>query len=346
MVRGLPICWLAPTVLVDIIRTFSAGIEVDLGVVRGRSRMSVGDGAQDATPRTPLVSIGMPTYNSAAWLEASINSILAQSFGDFEFIISDNASSDATMAICERHAGADARIRLLRQPENRGANENYLATLRAARGAYFKWASSNDICAPTFIERCLEALERDSTVVLAYPRSSLFDESVELAQPYDRDIELLANEPAERFMGLQNRMALNNAMNGLIRREALLRASILGNFLGADLILMTELSLLGKFQLLDDRLFFRRMSAGAATRYKTAREVEQHHVPSARAPLRWQRWRYHVALLRATRLVRFASRDWFRTVDYALRSFVWFRKELAAETLQSLRAPAAWESDR
>lgn len=303
--------------------------------------MSAAIGAHRQAPRAPLVSVGMPVYNSALWLEASIESILGQTFGDLELIISDNASTDATMAICERYAHTDARIRLLRSPENRGANENYMTALRAARGVYFKWASSNDICAPTFVEKCVEALDLDSTAVLACPRSSLFEDSVEQATPYDRDLKLLATEPAERFIGLHNGMALNNAMNGVIRREALLRASTLGNFLRADLVLMAELSLLGKFLLIDDRLFYRRMSAESTTRFKTVREVEQHHVPSARAPLKWQRWRYHFALLRAVRLVRFPSRGWFRTANYALRAFLWFRRDLAAEALQSLRAPAS-----
>lgn len=313
----------------------------ELAWIEGRSEMSAAGEGQGQTARAPLVSVGMPVYNSAEWLEASIESILGQSLRDFELIVSDNGSSDATVAICERYARADARIRLLRSVANRGANVNYMAVLRAARGRYFKWASSNDICAPTFVEKCVAALDRDSTAVLACPRSSLFEAAIESAQPYDRDLELLAAEPAERFIGLHSRMALNNAMNGVIRREALLRASSLGNFLRADLVLMAELALLGKFLLLDDRLFYRRMSASSTTRFRTAREVEQHHVPSARAPLRWQRWRYHIALLRAVRLVRFPSRDWLRTANYSLRTFVWFRKELAVEALQSLRG-ATW----
>lgn len=308
--------------------------------------MAASDRFQGQDQIAPLVSVGMPVFNAATWLEPSIESILGQSFGDFELIISDNASSDDTMVICERYARADARIRLLRSPENRGANENYMATLREARGVYFKWASSNDICAPTFVEKCVEALDRDSSAVLACPRSSVFDESIEEAQAYDRDLELMAAGPADRFIGLHNGMALNNAMNGLIRREALLSVSNLGNFLRADLTLMAELSLLGKFLLLDDRLFYRRMSEATATRLKSAREVEAHHVPSARGPLRWQRWKYHLALLRAARLVSFPSRDWFEVVNYALRSFVWFRKELVAEALRSLRLSTQWNPGR
>lgn len=300
--------------------------------------MAVAGEVQDQGLRRPLVSVGMPVFNSAAWLAPSIESILGQSSGDLELIVSDNASSDATLDICEHYARADDRVRLYRNAENRGANENYVATLRAARGVYFKWASSNDICAPTFIEKCVDALEQDPDAVLACPRSCLFEDSVERAEPYAHDLELLAADPAERFIGLQTGMALNNAMNGVIRRTALQRASTLGNFLRADLVLMAELSLLGKFLLLEERLFYRRMSAGSATRFATEREVEQHHVPSAREPLQWQLWTYHFAMLRAARLARFPSRAWARAANRALRAFVWSRKELAAEALQGMRA--------
>ena len=79
--------------------------------------MSATSGAHDSARDAPTVSVGMPAYNSAAWIESAIESILAQSFRDFELIISDNASTDATLALCEKYASVDSRIRLLRQPQ-------------------------------------------------------------------------------------------------------------------------------------------------------------------------------------------------------------------------------------
>jgi glycosyltransferase involved in cell wall biosynthesis len=283
------------------------------------------------------VSIGMPVYNSAAWIESAIESLLAQKHRNFELIISDNASTDATLEICERYARADRRIRLLRNATNLGANRNYLAVLRAARADYFKWASSNDLCGNTFLERCLEALLREPDAVLACPRSWLFDDSPDTAEPYDRDLELLEDDAAERFVLLHNRMGLNNAFNGVIRRKALMRASSMGSYIGADIVLMSELALLGKFLLLDDRLFYRRMSPESATRLKSAREIERHLAPSARAPLKWQTWRFQIGLLKACRLARFPSGAWIRALNYSVRSFLWARRELGGEILQGLR---------
>jgi glycosyltransferase involved in cell wall biosynthesis len=299
--------------------------------------MSLVSVSQSASSSARAVSVGMPVYNAAAWIESALDSLLAQTFADFELIVSDNASTDATYAICQRYAQQDRRIRLLRNPANIGANRNYVAVLQAASGKYFKWASSNDLCLPTFIERCVAALESDPKAVLACPRSALFVESMEDAAPYDRDLELLQNDPADRFIGMHASMGLNNSFNGVIRRDALLRVSPMGSYIGADIVLMAELALLGKFLLLDERLFFRRMSPEAATRLKSHREVERHLVPSARGPLKWQEWRFQFARLRACRHAKFPSSAWLRAVSYSLRSFVWARRELLGEITAGLR---------
>jgi glycosyltransferase involved in cell wall biosynthesis len=279
----------------------------------------------------------MPVFNSRQWLEESVGSILGQTFGDFELIISDNASTDDTFAVCERLAARDTRIILLRNASNLGANHNYLATLAAARGQYFKWASSNDLCAPTFIDRCVQALDADPRAVLVCPGTALFESSIEDAQPYDRDTELLDASAAARFVQLFNSMALNNAMNGLMRRAALNEVARMGSFTGADIVFMAELALKGKFLLHRETLFFRRMSRETATKLKSAREAERHLVPDARGPLTWQHWRFHLAMLRAARSAPFFSRDWFRIVDYSLRALVWSRRALAEDAVHALR---------
>ena len=61
------------------------------------------------------VAIGLPVYNGDNYLAAAIESILAQSYGDFDFLISDNASTDGTEEICQAYAKRDSRIRYIRQ---------------------------------------------------------------------------------------------------------------------------------------------------------------------------------------------------------------------------------------
>jgi hypothetical protein len=292
-----------------------------------------------STP-APKVSVGMPAYNSASWIEMAISSILQQTFSDLELIISDNASTDGTYEICERFARRDSRVRLLRNPVNIGANGNYLAVLDAARAPYFKWTTSSDWCAPSFIEKCVAALERDPQAVLACPRTHAFEDSLENSVPCPTHLDLRSTEPAERFVQFLTTGGLNNAMNGVIRRADLVRASRLGVYMSADIVLMAELALMGKYLLIDEALFFRRMAVQTATKLKSAEENERHLVPTARAPLKWQWWRYHLGLLKATRFAGFPGRNWFAAVEFALRAMVWSRRRLLRDVWLSVRVPS------
>ena len=285
----------------------------------------------------PRVSLGMPAYNSAAWIASAIESLLSQTFQDLELIISDNASTDGTFDICERFARADPRVRLLRNDRNIGANLNYVTVLQAATGKYFKWASSSDLCSARFVETCVAALDSDPTAVLACPRTYIFENTVDMAVPYEHDIELISEDPAKRYIDLINTLALNNVFNGLIRRSSLQRASPHGVYMCADVVLMSELALMGKFLRIDEPMFFRRMSLETATAMKSRRDIDLHLVPTAQGPLRWQYWRYHFGLVRAIRFCRFPSRGWFRALGFGLMNAAWSRQALARDAWRSLR---------
>lgn len=114
-------------------------------------------------PRTdmavpPAVSIGMPVYNGGKYIREALDSLLDQSFTDFELIISDNASTDGTEAICQQYAAKDARIRYVRQPVNLGALANFTFVLDEARGGYFMWAAADDRWDPNWISEMLNAM--------------------------------------------------------------------------------------------------------------------------------------------------------------------------------------------
>jgi glycosyltransferase involved in cell wall biosynthesis len=280
----------------------------------------------------------MPAYNSAKWIGPAIESILAQTYGDLELIVSDNASTDGTYDIAARYAKVDRRVRALRNDKNIGANRNYRAVLSAARGVYFKWAASSDYCAPTFVEKCVRALEEDQSAVLACPATSLFESDLAVAARYDVVMDLSSPSASERFKKLLLTLGLNNAFNGLVRRQALLRVSKLGVYMSADIVLMSELALLGKFLSIDESLFFRRMSLETATKLKSNSEAQRHLVPNTRRPLRWQEWRYHLGLLWATRLAGVPSREWLSALAHVFRSMIWARRHLVEDAVYSLRS--------
>lgn len=114
----------------------------------------------------PTVSIGMPVYNGERYIKEALNSLLAQSFKDFELIISDNASTDDTGSICREYANRDARIRYVRQSENKGAVANFQFVLDEAKGTYFMWAAHDDVWDTRWIETLLTTAE--SCPCLAY----------------------------------------------------------------------------------------------------------------------------------------------------------------------------------
>lgn len=107
----------------------------------------------EQTLPSPPVSIGLPVYNGAFFLDDALRSLQQQTFRDFELIISDNASTDGTAAICERHAQGDARIRYVRQATNIGAMGNFRYVLEQARGRHFMWAACDDVWDPQWVEQ-------------------------------------------------------------------------------------------------------------------------------------------------------------------------------------------------
>src|SRR4030066_1478467 len=132
----------------------------------------------------PLISIGMPVYNGERYVEEAIRSILNQTFTDFEFIISDNASTDKTENICRAYAATDRRIKYIRQNINIGLSKNFNHVVELSKGEYFKWVAHDDKHAETFLESCLEAIEKDSTAVLSYAKTKIIDENGDVIKSY------------------------------------------------------------------------------------------------------------------------------------------------------------------
>jgi glycosyltransferase involved in cell wall biosynthesis len=118
--------------------------------------------------KLPKVSIGLPVYNGGLFLRGALDSLLQQSFSDFELIISDNASTDDTEIICREYAKKEGRIRYIRQPENQGAMANFKFVLDEAVGEYFMWAAADDRRTEKFLEYAVEVLDSDDKTGLVF----------------------------------------------------------------------------------------------------------------------------------------------------------------------------------
>ena len=127
------------------------------------------------TPLLPKVSIGMPVYNGEPFIREALNSLLAQTYADFELIISDNGSTDSTQVICKEFAAKDARIRYVRQAENRGPVANFQFVLDESVGEYFMWCAVDDKRDQTFLEQGIEILDNNPDCVSVLSHYEIFD---------------------------------------------------------------------------------------------------------------------------------------------------------------------------
>jgi glycosyltransferase involved in cell wall biosynthesis len=105
--------------------------------------------------KLPMISIGLPVYNGEKFLESALISLLSQDFIDFELIISDNCSTDATASICKKFIDTDHRIRYIRLDKNYGYAYNTQHVLDLARAEYFMWASDDDLWDTNWISTLL-----------------------------------------------------------------------------------------------------------------------------------------------------------------------------------------------
>ncbi|MDJ0951777.1 MAG: glycosyltransferase family A protein, partial [Alphaproteobacteria bacterium] len=122
----------------------------------------------NGTPALPRCVACVPTWNAEPFIEETLKALAAQTYPNFEVLISDDASTDGTVAICERFAAADSRFRVIQQTRNLGWVGNVNALLRAAKGEYLFFAFHDDLVEPTYAARLIEQLEANPSAVLAF----------------------------------------------------------------------------------------------------------------------------------------------------------------------------------
>lgn len=211
----------------------------------------------------PHVSVGLPVYNGERYLAEALESLLAQDFGDFELVISDNGSTDATQEICRGYSARDNRIRYLRSDVNRGVAWNWNRVFSESRGAYFRWAACDDLVAPEHLRRCVEALDHSGPgVVLAYTQTTLIDENGDAIRDYEDGIDASDSRAHVRVARIVRHIILSNVLFGVVRREVMLKTRLHGAYPSADWALIVEWAMQGSFVQVPERLFRRRVHAG------------------------------------------------------------------------------------
>lgn len=200
----------------------------------------------------------MPVYNGEQLLRESLDSILSQTFADFELLISDNGSTDGTEEICKEYTARDRRIRYYRNQHNLGAAWNFNRVVELSTGEYFKWAAADDLCAPSLLSECIKVLDQDSTVILCYSKTRIIDENGEILADYDPKLNTNSPKPHERFRDLICVDHWCTQIFGVMRRSILEATPLIGGYVESDRNLLAELGLWGRFHEVPEYLFFRR----------------------------------------------------------------------------------------
>lgn len=281
----------------------------------------------------PAVSVGIPVYNGDNYLEEAIASILAQTFTDFELVISDNASTDRTEEICRRFAASDSRIRYFRQPKNLGATANFQFVIDAARARYFKWAAHDDVIAPTFLERCHEVLEADPGCILVYPRTMIIDEH---SQPKFGYLDVLAvdsENAAVRFRPvLFPGTGEPNPFFGLLRRDIIRKSCPLGIYGGFDAVFLGYVVLTGRVRVINEPLFLRRLHPRVSVAmHFDCLSYEQFQSGQKSRGLRFKNLRILREFLRAVNTVPMTRSERFGCYKLLLREMWKVRVSIAKE---------------
>ena len=141
---------------------------------------------------TPKVSVLMPAYNAEKYIAESIESILNQTFKDFELIIIDDKSKDKSLDIVKIHK--DKRITLIKNKENKGSIESYNEGLKNAKGKYIAICTQDDLFHPKRLEIEFDYLEKNPHIFLVGTSATYINEGgkeTRRFQKYD-DYKMLA----------------------------------------------------------------------------------------------------------------------------------------------------------
>jgi len=288
----------------------------------------------------------VPVYNGERHLRAAIESLLGQTFGDFELIISDNASIDSTPEICEEFLRRDARVRYHRQSTNIGVARNWNFVARAARGRYFKWASSSDTCEPSMLAQCVKVLEENPTAVLCYGRTRLIDDAGATIELYKDDLAAMEERASDRFKTLTFKLALNNAQSGLIRMVTLRRTRLVRPYIAGDLPLMAEIALQGTFWLLPDYLLNRRMSEGSFSSLLSRHELMNFYNPGSGSKSGLDVLRLHRDYIASVLRAPVPLRERVASLLIALHGMYWDHPEILRELRQWMRRSGSERAGR
>lgn len=234
----------------------------------------------------PAVSVIIPNYNHAPYLKERIDSVLNQSYDNFEVIILDDKSTDNSKEIIERYRGNPKIFRIVYNDINSGSTfKQWQKGFDIARGEYIWIAESDDVADPRFLEKLIGAIDGDKSVTLAASAITLIDEN---GKATGRE-SISKSKRMRKYSGkgfIHENLLLGNhllnASSAIFRKDALARVPLTFTSLRAsgDYLFWIELARLGRVVELPEPLdYFRRYSTSVTPRlYASGQAFEEAHV--------------------------------------------------------------------
>ncbi len=292
----------------------------------------------------PLVSVGLPVYNGEAHLAKALDALLDQDLEDFEVIICDNASQDATPEIARDYAARDQRIRYARNQRNLGLAGNFNRAFQLSTGKYFKWWAHDDWHPRELLRRTTEVLEQDPSAVLCATGVAVMDDDDQVFEEWRPSADLLTPAPHLRFHRLIWTLGETHPLFSVMRSDALARTPQYRPFVGGDRVLLAQLILMGGFAHLPDLMHYYRQARMRPGARKDPNRPSQAEIldPANKGKLPSRTWRLcyeHLRLVAAAPLAP-EHKAWLAG-DVLARFGVKDARLLAAEAYHSGRILAA-----
>jgi glycosyltransferase involved in cell wall biosynthesis len=219
------------------------------------------------------ITVGLPVYNGERFLRPKLDSIIKQTYKEFELVISDNASNDATEKICREYMDKDNRIKYFRQEKNMGVTRNFEFVLEKASGDYFMWTGVDDMLLPEFIEKNIQSLNNDNECVASISKINYYQPDDENIQNNKKDLEYTTLiKKIREFVRPRNIFPLNGDFSiksrkylkgsscqviySVFKLEVIKKSIVSESFLGNDWAIFLNVLKYGNLAVIDDVLMY------------------------------------------------------------------------------------------
>ncbi len=201
----------------------------------------------------------MPVFNGEHWMPRAVQSLLNQSFRDFELIIVDNASTDASFKLASA-LRRDPRVRIVRNEVNIGGIGNFRKVLSLARGEYFMWAAVDDLWLPGFVAALVQDLDQHPSAAVAMSAIRRIGKGGKLGSVvrFRGARDPWGMSPLALAWALASSRKYNYFISGLFRRSVLKTVSFPVG-VSPEKVPLTELALSSRFRYVDEILHHRQL---------------------------------------------------------------------------------------